>query len=660
MIGKLLDQRYEVCRKIGDGGMAVVYCALDRLLDRFVAIKVLREQYAGDTEFVERFRREAQAAASLSHPNVVNIYDVGNDGGVHYIVMEFVEGRNLKQILRTNGPLPVGVAVRVASEVAHALTAAHRQGLIHRDIKPHNILIAADGIVKVTDFGIARAASASTLTETGTVIGSVHYFSPEQARGSLVDGASDIYSLGVLLFEMVTGQLPYSGESPVVVALKHLQEDAPRARQLNGSVPQALDAIIRKAMQKEPLLRYRSADEMARELLRLPQADPEALAQLGSSAAETTPPDEKTIRLHTLEQESAGAAAAGEDEPEKAADDETKVARPGRPWRMVGLLALLLCGGGLFAFEELPALIFPPDVTVPDVTGEPFAQAQSELTSHHLRTSAEPDAYVFSSTVPPQHVVGQDPPGGEIVKEGRTILLRVSKGPEIVQVPAVVGSSLREAKLKITQSGLVADVQYQLSDATPDTVLQQTPPPGENADEGASVTITVAQSSLSHVQVEVPNFLNRALSEVEKMLPVLGLRLGHAYPKPSDQPSGTILDQNPPPGDQIESGGAVDFLYSSGEAPQGGSTDAGDGAGTTDTGSAAWHTARVNVSVPPGERQEVVIVVVDDFGARQVYDNQVNGGATISEIVHGRGDPKQIRIQVYIGGVMIQDEPFPA
>ena len=266
MIDTVLANRYRIQAKIGEGGMAVVYRALDVVLRRIVAIKVLRAQYAGDPEFVDRFRREAQAAASLSHPNVVNIFDVGQDADVHYIVLEYVQGRNLKEIVREQGQLPPRRAAQIARSVARALEAAHARGLVHRDIKPHNILITVEGRVKVADFGLARAASAATLTATGMVIGSVHYFSPEQARGDAVGPASDIYSLGVVLYEMLTGAVPFRGDSPIAVALKHLQEEPVPPRQRKDPVPEWLEGVVLRALAKKPADRFAAAAGIAEAL----------------------------------------------------------------------------------------------------------------------------------------------------------------------------------------------------------------------------------------------------------------------------------------------------------------------------------------------------------------------------------------------------------
>lgn len=266
MIGHELGGRYEVIERIGGGGMALVYKAHDILLGRNVAIKVLRQQFVHDEEFIRRFRREAQSAASLSHSNVVSIYDVGQEDDIHYIVMEYVEGHNLDEIIKERAPLQVDEAVRIASQICDALDHAHQNQIIHRDIKPHNIMIGRNGRVKVTDFGIARAVTSTTITQTGSVVGSVHYFSPEHAKGVVTGEKSDLYSLGIVLYQMLTARLPFLGESPISVALKHLQEEFEEPREVNPLIPQSVENIILKSMRKNPQERYQSAKEMLQDL----------------------------------------------------------------------------------------------------------------------------------------------------------------------------------------------------------------------------------------------------------------------------------------------------------------------------------------------------------------------------------------------------------
>ena len=265
--GKLLGNRYEMIEKIGNGGMATVYRATDKILKRDVAVKILRDEFTTDEEFIKRFEVEAQSAARLTHPNIVSIYDVGVEDNLHYIVMELIQGKTLKEIIiEERGPLPWKWSVNVAIQIASALEMAHKNNIVHRDIKPHNIIITEDGIAKVTDFGIAKAVSNSTITAFGTTIGSVHYFSPEHARGGFTDAKSDLYSLGVVMYEMVTGKVPFDADTPVSVALKHMQEEPEEPIEVNPNVPVAVNKIIMKAMQKDTTLRYQSATEMLRDL----------------------------------------------------------------------------------------------------------------------------------------------------------------------------------------------------------------------------------------------------------------------------------------------------------------------------------------------------------------------------------------------------------
>ena len=265
--GKILGNRYEIIEKIGNGGMATVYKSKDRVLNRYVAVKILRDEFTTDEEFIKRFRIEAQSAASLTHPNIVSIFDVGNEGSLYYIVMELIKGKTLKEIItEENGPLPWKWSLNVVTQIASALETAHKNNIVHRDIKPHNIIITEDGIAKVTDFGIAKAVSNSTITAFGTTIGSVHYFSPEHARGGYTDAKSDLYSLGVVMYEMLTGKVPFDADTSVSVALKHMQEDPVPPMEINPNIPKAVNDIILKAMQKEPMARYQTATAMLRDL----------------------------------------------------------------------------------------------------------------------------------------------------------------------------------------------------------------------------------------------------------------------------------------------------------------------------------------------------------------------------------------------------------
>lgn len=701
----VLANRYRIQGKIGEGGMAVVYRALDVVLRRVVAIKVLRPQYAGDEEFVDRFLREAQAAASLSHPNVVNIFDVGREGDIHYIVLEYVQGKNLKDVVRERGFLSPRRAALIARAVARALEAAHERGLVHRDIKPHNILITPEGRVKVADFGLARAASSATLTETGKVIGSVHYFSPEQARGEAVGPASDIYSLGVVLYEMVTGMRPFQGDSPIAVALKHLYEEPVPPRQVNPQIPAWLEQVILRAMAKNPADRFPSATALAEALEWRAEA---AVAPIASRAAgeavsggrerrgrtgaadggngQTPSPPELHHRLRrALERD---VPRGREEERREAADedgglsavDETAAADGsngggrGRFWWWAVAVVAFLFGALYVVRPYVLALVFPPEVTVPNVVGLTYEEARPLMDAAGLILEIE--AEQFHPELAPGLIIRQNPAADRIVRQGREVRVVLSRGPQIGIVPDVTGLPLREARIAVTQAGYTLGDEFDdFTEAAPvNYVSAQEPPPGTEAPIGTPIHLWISRSAaLVNQTVVVPDFRGRSLDEAAAELEALGLSVGNRWPEPRPLiPAGMVLDQNPEPGTVVEPGTAVDFVYSQGlpgvgqeapasppepvvvEAPE---EPVDWGTVLSDDAQARRRRARVDIEVPPGRAQEVVILIIDDFGAREVFRQTVPGGTTLHEFVEGRGDAA--RLQVYIGGVMQMDEPFP-
>ena len=534
MEGTILGGRYRIIEKIGEGGMAQVYRAQCTLLDRTVAVKVLRPQYASDEEFVARFLREAQAAARLSHPNVVNVYDVGKEGDTHYIVMEYVPGQTLKQVILEHAPLAVGQAVNIAEQILLALQHAHGRGIIHRDVKPHNILITSEGRVKVTDFGIARAASASGLTETGIVLGSVHYFSPEQAKGQTVGIQSDLYSLGIILYEMLTGRLPFEGDSPIAIALKQIQQEPCSPHKYNSSLPGWLEGVILKAMHKDPQERYPAAEEMLLDLRRWQAVGADATTVLGAASAyrpqkkKQTKPKKKWV------------------------------------WWLVGTFAVLttLVALAFFIPDLLPQV---PEVLVPDLAGRSLQEAERILEESSLRVAIRGE--VFSSDVPANHVVSQEPAANRKTKVNRTIWLTLSRGPEYLTVPELVGQSLENAQRFLQQSGLkIGDVQEQYSStAAVGVVLSQNPPSRTRLARGASVDLIVSRGEEPQPQtVTVPAFVGKQQREVTAELSKLGLSIGSVRERPGQVPPGQVIEQSPLPGATVPVGSSVNLVVSSG------------------------------------------------------------------------------------------------
>lgn len=544
MVGKVLGNRYRLLELIGEGGMAQVYKAEDSILCRTVAIKILRSQYAGDAEFVERFRREARAAASLSHPNIVNIYDVGQENGTDYIVMEYLPGCTLKQVIKDEAPLPVERALDITRQIAEGLNHAHQRNIIHRDIKPHNILITPDGQIKVTDFGIARAISAGTLTQTGEVVGSVQYSSPEQAKGEAAGPQSDLYSLGCVLYELLTGTVPFKGDTLVSIALQHLQDEVVPIRQIRPDLPASVEAIVKKAMAKDLAKRYPSAMALLKDIYALQQ-------KTGW---------EKKLLEETDSPTQVWSAAALKNTPAPPSGK--------RPW-----LIWLLSGMGMAILTVLLFILYAlniftpprPEVTVPNLVGRDLIQARQYLSQHQLRLRVVNRLY--NSDYPADIIISQKPVAGQKKRADSEVEVVVSRGPELVRIPDLYGKTQIEAELALEEVGLkLGEILTGYDQALPEsTVIKQLPEKDAQIERGASVSITL--NVLSGDLVQVPNFIGRPLTEVQAELPGYGLVFNKATLTPSDiYDVGIIVDQDPVPSFRVPEGTAIKFMVSSGPA----------------------------------------------------------------------------------------------
>lgn len=571
MIGRQLGGRYEILERVGGGGMAIVYKGLDILLHRHVAVKVLRQQYVHDEEFIQRFRREAQAAASLSHPNVVSIYDVGQEEDVHYIVMEYIEGTTLNDLIKTRAPLQVEEAVHIAGQICDALDHAHHNQIIHRDIKPHNILIGKNGRVKVTDFGIARAVTSSTITQTGSVVGSVHYFSPEHAKGTPTGEQSDLYSLGIVMYQMLTGRLPFLGESPISVALKHLQEDVEEPRKVNPLIPQSVENVILRAMRKSTTERYRSAKEMLGDLesCLLPHRrnepkvnflDDDELDEERTRVMPALRPDQFTIDRSSLQ-------AAEDDEDD---EEEPAALRKKKRWvkpLVIILVLLAVLGGMWYAVGVVKAKVMIERVDVPTVVGLQLVQAQQMLHDAKLESEFE---YVKDDKNSPKDTVVRQSHSDMKVNVGSKITLYVSQGPDKKKMPDLVKLKLGDATTRLKELGIAEKnivVESKFMDEPPDTVVSQTPAADEEFADPAAVMVKLVVSK-GRESIPMPNLIGKTENEAKNMLLVNNLKLakdGITYEASYKQSKGKVIGQFPyQPNDSVPPGTEITLTVSSG------------------------------------------------------------------------------------------------
>lgn len=542
MVGKILAERYELIEKIAEGGMARVYRGRDLLLKRTIAVKVLKDQMTGDASFVRRFEREAQSAAALSHPHIVNIYDVGEEDGIYFMVMEYADGKNLKEYIREKGRLAPAEAIKITRQIAEALDQAHQAGVIHRDIKPQNILFSRDGKVKVADFGIAIAGDGVTVTVGDSIIGSVQYISPEQARGELAGKQSDLYSLGIVLYEMVTGKVPFTGESPVALAMKHIQEQIVPPGRLVDQLPEALEAIILKAVEKDAAKRYTTAAELLEDLFYAEDKGGPRVAPPRSRYRYGDSEDEVVLKPPALKESKSRSGIFAPQTRKKWL----------KPLLAILLLALIIGSAAML----ISSYLIVPEIAVPEVRGLSQSDAAQLLRESDLVPNNE-IFYIYDDDIPVGNVVKTEPPEGRVVRKERVIDLYVSKGPEYIVTPNVVGRTEMEARVILQDLDLILTPVREYNDDVPEgQIYRQVPGESFQISPGDEVVVYVSQGRGPFKLADLTGYSEAgALEYLEEneLIPRVRYRF-------SVGSAGHVIEQSPEAGEEVLPGQFVDLL----------------------------------------------------------------------------------------------------
>ncbi len=638
MIGKVLGERYEIIEKIGGGGMALVYKARCRLLNRFVAVKVLRPEFTSDEDFVKKFKRESQAAASLSHPNIVSIYDVGLEDDIHYIVMEYIKGRTLKELIKEKGSLNIEFATNIAIQIASALENAHNNHIVHRDIKSHNIMLKEDRTVKVTDFGIARAVSSSTITNTGNIIGSVHYFSPEQARGGYTDEKSDIYSLGVVIYELVTGRLPFEGDTPISVALKHVQEEPIKPILINNKIPKSLEDIILKCMNKDVSKRYCSAGAIISDLKQ------SLIMPNGDFVKENILVDDNTIKIAPIK-ENGNNEENGLTDNDKyntsdiSETDSNNMDKKGKRkilyWAITsGLILALIFVGSYFLFKDLLNVDAKP---VPNLMGMQEDEAEVEL--RKLGFPMDVAERVHNKDIPEGEVIRQDPKPHQSNKVTNPVTVFVSKGPRKIPVPPIVGKNYDEVDIILETAGLAeGDVRQEYSQYPSGIVIEQKIAPGISVDEGTRVDYVISGGP---EKIFMDSFIGKKIEDVETKLIMLDLIRGNINEVNSDEhPKGIVIEQSVPAGTEISKKSVIDFVVSKGAKEQ--------------SGDKVYY---LSINLPKNlNRMKVTVFKIESEKSILIYENTHSSADSPLKIeVNGKGN---VLFEVYINNSFHESTPY--
>lgn len=569
MIGRRISDRYKVLEMIGGGGMANVYLAHDMILDRDVAVKVLRLDFANNDEFIRRFHREAQSATSLAHPNIVSVYDVGEEDSIYYIVMEHVDGQTLKQYIQKHSPVPIEDALSIMKQITSAISHAHQNHIIHRDIKPQNILLDQNDNVKITDFGIAMALSATSITQTNSVLGSVHYLSPEQARGSVANYKSDIYALGIVMFELLTGRLPFSGESAVSIALKHLQTETPSLRRWNPNIPQSVENIVLKATAKDPLHRYESVEEMEEDIRTALDPnranDPKFIVPEDEDATKAIPiiTDEEMLSDSSLDE------TIVHYEPKKSGQQtQKKQVETGPPKKskktpilIISIVSILLILTILMV-TVIPDLLTPKDIEVPDVSGLSLDKAVSELVTAGFVIGETKE--ISHEEIEEGDVVKTDPKAGRMAKEGSEIILYESTGKATFKLSDYTNRNYQDVVSLLNHKNFKDINKVEIhDDSVTGTVLDQNYPPGEEVIP--EETILEFKVSKGPALIELKDLSGYTASGVQDYADDVGLIADVSQEMHHDTiPKGIVISQEPRPGTELEKGSKITVITSMG------------------------------------------------------------------------------------------------
>lgn len=553
MSSRLLSGRYELLEKIGDGGMAVVYKGKDKLLNRFIAVKILRPEFTKDATFVENFKRESQAAAGLSHPNIVGVYDVGREGNINYIIMELIEGRNLSDIIAEEAPMDYKKVIDISKQVASALKIAHKNKIIHRDVKPHNIMITNDGVAKLADFGIARAVNDATLSTGSKIIGSVHYFSPEQARGNYVDERSDIYSLGIVMYEMLTGKVPFDGENPVTVALKHINEEIAPPSELVDGIPPALERAVMKATNKYQTNRYSSAEELIEELDNI------------DFVTKVVGPSVFPVASDVIEKRNNRKKELQEAEPEEETTKKPEKKKNKKKKIIIAavIIFLLLAGGGVFAWQKG---VFSSTKAAPDFLDKTIEDAEKLAKEEGFKIKKGKD--VYSSDYQEGRIAVQDPEPGTDTPKGGTITVNVSKGSKEGMVPNVINMQEENVEAFLKDYGYVlGNVKTITSPEKAGKVLEQDPVAGTKLDKESKINIVVSDGK-GKEKGTVPSVTRQSLENARKAITSAGFKVGNvSYEWSDDIGKGYVMWQQYQANSMLDMGTTIDIEVSSGPEP---------------------------------------------------------------------------------------------